>query len=111
MLEPTARLSSRVVQMIEGVSALPATRSVGKAFRSHEPAIDLFPVNLWARVAARVLRRAPRALEEWRRLHPDTLVLKPLPGYADRIGTANRLIFGRANHVGAAAGSRRGAGR
>src|SRR5262249_40478337 len=23
--------------------------------------------------------------DEWKRLHPDTLVLKPLPGYADRI--------------------------
>jgi GntR family transcriptional regulator / MocR family aminotransferase len=60
--EPTAHLSNRALQMIEGVRSLPATRSVGKAFRSHEPAIDLFPVNLWARVAGRVLRRAPRAL-------------------------------------------------
>ena len=23
--------------------------------------------------------------QEWRRLHPDTLVLKPLPGYAERM--------------------------
>ena len=30
---------------------LQATRSIGKAFRSYEPAIDLFPVNLWSRVA------------------------------------------------------------
>ena len=30
--------------------------------------------------------------EEWRRLHPDTLVLKPLPGYADRIVAANARI-------------------
>jgi hypothetical protein len=29
---------------------------------------------------------------EWRRLHPDTLVLKPLPGYADRIADKNRMI-------------------
>jgi hypothetical protein len=29
---------------------------------------------------------------EWRRLHPDTLVLKPLPGYAERIPEENRLI-------------------
>ena len=27
--------------------------------------------------------------EEWLRLHPDTLVLKPLPGYADRIAAKN----------------------
>ena len=30
--------------------------------------------------------------QEWRRLHPDTLVLKPLPGYADRIADRNKLI-------------------
>ena len=29
---------------------------------------------------------------EWRRLHPDTLVLKPLPGYADRIAEKNKMI-------------------
>jgi hypothetical protein len=30
--------------------------------------------------------------QEWRRLHPTTLVLKPLPGYADRIPAYNALI-------------------
>jgi len=30
--------------------------------------------------------------DEWRRLHPDTLVLKPLPGYADRIRAKNEQI-------------------
>jgi uncharacterized protein DUF3179 len=29
---------------------------------------------------------------EWHRLHPDTLVLKPLPGYADRIAAKNEQI-------------------
>ena len=29
---------------------------------------------------------------EWRRLHPATLVLKPLPGYADRIAAKNEEI-------------------
>jgi Protein of unknown function (DUF3179) len=29
---------------------------------------------------------------EWRRLHPDTLVLKPLPGYAERIPQKNEEI-------------------
>jgi hypothetical protein len=29
---------------------------------------------------------------EWRRLHPDTLVLKPLPGYAERIPEMNAMI-------------------
>ena len=46
----------------QGVRLLPASHSVGKAFRSYEPAIDLFPVNLWSRVAGRVLRHAPRSL-------------------------------------------------
>jgi GntR family transcriptional regulator / MocR family aminotransferase len=58
----TAKLASRALEAIEGVRMLPVSHSVGKAFRSYEPAIDLFPVNLWARVAARVLRRAPRSL-------------------------------------------------
>src|SRR6266705_684528 len=29
---------------------------------------------------------------EWRRLHPDTLVLKPLPGYADRIQSRTMIL-------------------
>ncbi len=29
---------------------------------------------------------------EWRRLHPDTVVLKPLPGYAERIAEKNKMI-------------------
>ena len=29
---------------------------------------------------------------EWRKLHPDTLVLKPLPGYAERIPEVNRHV-------------------
>jgi Protein of unknown function (DUF3179) len=29
---------------------------------------------------------------EWRRVHPDTLVLKPLPGYADRMAAKNAEI-------------------
>lgn len=29
---------------------------------------------------------------EWHRLHPDTLVLRPLPGYADRIAAKNEQI-------------------
>jgi len=30
--------------------------------------------------------------QEWLRLHPDTLVLKPLPGYADRIAAKNAQL-------------------
>jgi hypothetical protein len=29
---------------------------------------------------------------EWRRKHPETLVLKPLPGYADQLAARNRII-------------------
>ena len=29
---------------------------------------------------------------EWRKQHPDTLVLKPFPGYAERLAAKNRLI-------------------
>jgi hypothetical protein len=29
---------------------------------------------------------------EWLRLHPNTLVLKPLPGYADRVAAKNEII-------------------
>jgi len=57
-----AGLSSRGRASVESVLLLPASHSVGKAFRPWEPAIDLFPVNLWSRIAARVLRRAPRSL-------------------------------------------------
>jgi GntR family transcriptional regulator/MocR family aminotransferase len=57
-----AALSKRVQQSLKDVELTPASHSIGKAFRAYEPAIDLFPVELWARVASRVLRRAPRSL-------------------------------------------------
>lgn len=57
-----ATLSRRAQEILSGIEVLPASHSVGKAFRAYEPAIDLFPVELWARVAARVIRRAPRSL-------------------------------------------------
>jgi hypothetical protein len=40
--------------------------------------------------------------QEWRRLHPDTLVLKPLPGYAERIPEKNRQIREGLSGIGAA---------
>ena len=62
-VEPSnAGLARRGQDAVQGVRLLPASHSVGKAFRSYEPAIDLFPVDLWSRVAGRVLRRAPRSL-------------------------------------------------
>jgi GntR family transcriptional regulator / MocR family aminotransferase len=61
--EPSkAGLSNRGRETVDGMHLLPASHSLGRAFRSYEPAIDLFPVNLWARVAGRVLRNAPRSL-------------------------------------------------
>jgi DNA-binding transcriptional regulator YhcF (GntR family) len=58
---PTSKagLSKRAQQFLKDVEVMPASHSIGKAFRAYEPAIDLFPVELWARVASRVLRRAP----------------------------------------------------
>jgi GntR family transcriptional regulator/MocR family aminotransferase len=52
----------RAQEFLRNVEVLPASHTISKAFRAHEPAIDLFPVDLWARVASRVLRRAPRSL-------------------------------------------------
>ena len=60
--DSTAKLSDRARMMIKDVRHAPASHSLGKAFRSYEPAIDLFPVSLWSRIAGRVLRRAPRSL-------------------------------------------------
>src|SRR4029078_5907043 len=57
-----AALSKRAQQFLKDVEVMPASHSIGKAFRSYEPAIDRFPVDVWARVASRVLRRAPRSL-------------------------------------------------
>jgi len=57
-----AAFSKRSREFLKGVEVIPASHSVGKAFRAYEPAINLFPVDLWARVASRVLRRAPRSL-------------------------------------------------
>ena len=57
-----AVLSNRGRDAVEGMHLLPPSHSLGRAFRAYEPAIDLFPVNLWSRVAGRVLRNAPRSL-------------------------------------------------
>src|SRR5215471_20359006 len=57
-----AGLSNRGRIATEHVVTLPPSRSIGKAFRSYEPAIDLFPVDLWSRISGRVVRRAPRSL-------------------------------------------------
>lgn len=62
-------LPRRSVRLSKRAEKLPATTSMrapepgyGRAFRSFEPALDLFPTEVWARTVSRVLRRAPRAL-------------------------------------------------
>jgi GntR family transcriptional regulator/MocR family aminotransferase len=57
-----AKLSKRGRLVSENVPVAPVFHSVGKAFRAYEPALDLFPVDIWSRVAGRVLRNAPRNL-------------------------------------------------
>ena len=57
-----ATLSKRGLLSAQDALRLPASHSLGKAFRAWEPAIDLFPIELWSRIAGRVLRRAPRSL-------------------------------------------------
>jgi GntR family transcriptional regulator / MocR family aminotransferase len=57
-----ASISKRTRQALKGAYLLSTGPAIGKAFRSYEPAIDLFPVELWARISSRVLRHAPRAL-------------------------------------------------
>jgi GntR family transcriptional regulator/MocR family aminotransferase len=57
-----ATIAKRTQTLLKTTSLLPASHSLGKAFRGYEPAIDLFPVELWARIAARVYRKAPRSL-------------------------------------------------
>ena len=57
-----ATIAKRSQSLLKTTFVLPASHSIGKAFRCYEPAIDLFPVELWARIAARVYRKAPRSL-------------------------------------------------
>jgi GntR family transcriptional regulator/MocR family aminotransferase len=57
-----ATIAKRTQSLLKTTFIFPASHSIGKAFRGHEPAIDLFPIELWARIAARVYRKAPRSL-------------------------------------------------
>ena len=57
-----ASLSKWGQRYVRKAEVMPAPLHVGCAFRDYEPAIDLFPTELWARVASRVLRRTSRSL-------------------------------------------------
>jgi GntR family transcriptional regulator/MocR family aminotransferase len=84
---PTSKAAfpKRARQFLKDVEVLPASHSIGKAFRSYEPAIDLFPTGLWARVASRVLRRAPR----WLYGHGNAAGYQPLRrAIAEYVGTS-----------------------
>ncbi len=96
-----AALSKRAQQFLKDVEVMPASHSIGKAFRSYEPAIDLFPVDLWARVASRVLRRAPRSLYG----HGNAAGYQPLRrAIADYVG-ASRGVHCSAEQVIVTAGT------
>jgi GntR family transcriptional regulator/MocR family aminotransferase len=60
--ESKAGLSKWAQRSSNNVQLMSTPHRIGRAFRDYEPAIDLFPTELWARVASRVLRRAPRSL-------------------------------------------------
>jgi GntR family transcriptional regulator / MocR family aminotransferase len=57
-----ATIAKRTQTLLKTKFLQPPSHSIGKAFRGYEPAIDLFPVELWAQIAARVHRKAPRSL-------------------------------------------------
>jgi hypothetical protein len=51
-----ATIAKRTQSLLKTTFLLPASHSIGKAFRGYEPAIDLFPVELWARIAVELDR-------------------------------------------------------
>lgn len=51
--------------------------AISGPLRGHTLALEPFLVTTWS---------------EWRRLHPATLVLQPLPGYAARLDRMNRIL-------------------
>src|SRR5450432_2926097 len=60
--ESKAGLSKWAQRYLKNGEPMSSPHQVGRAFRDYEPAIDVFPTELWARVASRVIRRAPRSL-------------------------------------------------
>jgi GntR family transcriptional regulator/MocR family aminotransferase len=56
------RRTQRAVSLARQASGMPNVRSAPVAFRTGEPALDLFPVRLWARMYARRARRSGGAL-------------------------------------------------
>ena len=80
-----AGLAARASHALAGVIAHGAPAAHARAFRVYEPALDLFPTERWARTAAHVLRRAPRALYG----HGDPIGYLPLRrAIAEYVGAA-----------------------
>jgi GntR family transcriptional regulator/MocR family aminotransferase len=60
---PVTARRRRLSRMGRGITAFPATENrPSRAFRSHVPALELFPTTLWAQVASRCLRQASASL-------------------------------------------------
>jgi GntR family transcriptional regulator/MocR family aminotransferase len=98
---PGARLGRRAEEAIEEVTLIPPPRARGRAFRAFEPAIDLFPFELWARTAGRVMRAAPPALYG----HGDSAGYLPLRrAIADYVG-ASRGVRCTADQIIVTAGA------
>ncbi|NMG10316.1 PLP-dependent aminotransferase family protein [Brasilonema sp. UFV-L1] len=55
-------LSNRGRCMEKTPFSLENVTEIGKPFRAHQPALDAFPLDLWARISARIHRQAPRDL-------------------------------------------------
>ncbi|HUQ82088.1 MAG TPA: PLP-dependent aminotransferase family protein, partial [Gemmatimonadaceae bacterium] len=56
------RRTTRAVTLAKAAGGMPNVRSAPVPFRTGEPALDLFPVRLWARMYARRARRSGGAL-------------------------------------------------
>jgi len=56
------RRTNRAVALVKTASGMPNVRAAPVPFRTGEPALDLFPVRLWARMYARRARRSGGAL-------------------------------------------------
>ena len=56
------RKTGRAIALTSAASGMPNVRAAPVAFRTGEPALDLFPVRLWARMYARRARRSGGAL-------------------------------------------------
>jgi hypothetical protein len=54
----TAAIAKRTLSLLKATFFLPASFPIGKVFRGYGPAINLFPVELWARGLRRVLSQS-----------------------------------------------------